>query len=392
MAKTKIQKNQNPNQKQKKQNNASKARAQNKVVENVFGNSRNYQAPLAPVRRQRRRSNLQLSKCALKYALAISDPFHPSARNACLPVFPSVPSQKVTAFSRFTMQIGTGGTGFVAVSPTLANNTVATFYSNASFVGTALNLTTASNTLTLGVSSGFLPNIPYNAADLAGGIANGALNISGRIVSCGLRVTYTGTTMNESGVYYAFVDPNHMNVTTIANNTGQIGAHAAGDVCGTTRESCSIEMYPVSPTETEFSGSSTGSSTMLYTHPYSNNDDVLTPSQPTWTFTAGGYKTGSPCGVIFVTGVAGSTYLCELIEHIEYQGTAAAGACTPSDADQRGFEIVTAAASRLPQLKSTNHDKKSIPALLVDGIQEVMSSLQPVAIDFLTKGAMAMFM
>lgn len=309
-----------------------------------------------------------------------------------MPVFPSTMSHKVTAFSRFTMQIGTAGVGFVAVTPTTASNTTAAFYTNSSFTGNVMNLTSAVGTLTTGISSQTLVNIPYDATDVASGIANGTQNAAARIVSVGLRITYTGTTMNESGVYYAFVEPTHMNVTSCANNTGQIGSHSAGDVCGTTRNSCSIEIFPVAPTETEFTGTSTGSSTVLYTHPYSSNDSVLTPNQPTWTYTQGGYVTGAPVGCIYVTGVAGSTYLCELVEHLEYQGGAASGAATPSDADQKGFEIVSAAANRLPQLKSNNHDKKSVPALLLEGIHEVMGALKPVAVDYLVKGAVAMFL
>lgn len=382
---------QSKQQQNNKRKNAQKRQSVSKGIDSIFGV---HVKPRVPGTQKRKAvsSGVRLSKCSLKYALAISDPFHPGAKGACLPVYPSPPSQKVCGFNRFIMTIGTNGVGWVACTPTLCNDTVAAFYTTGTYTGGSVDIVGSANTLRTGVTYASFLNLPYTAAQCASQANSGGLAVTGRIVSFGLRITYTGTTMHESGAYFAHSNPLHENIVVIARTADLIGGIVGSDVCGTTREPCSIELYPVSPTETRYTASTQSSLTMDYTHPYSNAETQLNPSNDFAYAQPAGYNTGAPSGVILVTGVAGSTYLCEIITHVEYSGPTASAMCTPSDSDQHGFEVVSAAAQTLPSRRASNHSRKSIPALLAEGIKEVGAALKPLAVDALVKGAAAMLL
>lgn len=374
--------NQKPQQlKRKPKSKAKKQRTQ----EEVFGPTHMYPSTTArPLNHAK--GETELSKCAFKYALAIADPFNPQARDACIPVYPSPPSLKSTSLARFTVAVGVNGYGYAVFTPTLANDLPSAFYTTSSFVGAiaplGINPLAANNTLTGGVQIATVPTV-FNRTQLTP--SNGSSAVSGRIVSYGIRIRYTGTTMKESGVYYCYTSPDHANVISQSVDLSTLGGFLESTVHNINRDACNLSIYGIDASETAYTTSETTNATTLM-YPFCNNSTNFNGG---FTYTSG-IACGSPVGVIGFTGEAGNTFIVELIQHSEFTGPSAAGVATPTDADQRGFEIVQAAAAQLPSKKSqTSYFGQSPMKMLVDGIKEVASALKPVAISKLVQMASA---
>lgn len=324
--------------------------------------------------------NPLLSKCAFKYALAIAEPFHPMAKSVCVPTYPSQPSFKHTAVARFNMAIGTAGVGFITCHPCLANDSPSAFFSTSTFTGAGALILTANNTVRAGVSS-INANLPYATAQILP--TNGAYQLAGRVVSYGVRLTYIGTTLNTSGSMYCYVSPTHDNTIPTAVDIGTLGAVLDCDVDGITRDPCSVSIFGTGYNETSYSNQPQLSQTQLL-YPFCNAHQSFNGG-----FTianSAGINLGSAPGVVLVTGVAGSQFLCELVVHTEYTGISAVALSTPSEADPDGFQLVQAAAQQIP-LRKTTTERKSTFNHLIDGLKEVAVAIKPVAIDALVKAA-----
>jgi hypothetical protein len=135
-----------------------------------------------------------------KYALSLMYPTHRAKPIVGVPMFPTLPSQKVRSFVNVSAAIGTQGVGYLAVTPTLCNDTDNYVFTTAAYTGDG-ELDTGSGQI--GVTSGSMVNAPYSDAQ----IAVGAPTLQGRLVSCGVKVSYTGTQLNMGGTYYAYTEP-----------------------------------------------------------------------------------------------------------------------------------------------------------------------------------------
>lgn len=322
-------------------------------------------------------TSVGLSACALKYAVALAEPFSPSARGACLPCYPSEPSQKVTGYIRFTAAAGSGGYGFCAFTPCLANDAVIAFHTGSGFTGVdASQILTANSSLAGGVTTVNCSNLPYTSAQLRSTSGNGT--VYGRIVSFGYRITYVGTLLNESGVYHLASSATHGNITATAATTSDASSFINTVVCGITKESCEARVYPVASEEAQYtSANSADDNTTIMVHPYSGGDSAITG---VFNFTpAGGVATGVPVAIVHFGGVQGAQYLIEVVQHVEYIGRLTGSAASPNVSDQRGFEIVTAAAAKLPLKQEASPHAKPM-ALMKSAIGEVLQALKPVAI------------
>jgi hypothetical protein len=374
------------NRKQRKNNLAQQPSQLHKLQEKVFAPKRVIASSITNSKPKSKTQELRMSPCAIRYAAAIADPFNPIAKMACVPRSPSIPSLKNTSISRITAYVGTQGFGFCLLTPTLANDQPSIWYTTAAFTGTSVTPLSANNTLTTGVSTSTV-NLPYNTAGLSS--VNGAYAVFGRIVSSGLRIRYTGTTMNESGAYYCYVSPTHDNVAVTASNVNSIGNLLEATVSTIDREPCSIAAYGINDNETTY-GNSNSAITNNIVFPYAS---VNTAFNGGFTYAVNGVTSGSPIGVIIFTGVAGSSFVVEGIQHSEYAGPSAATLATPSDADTVGFDMVQAAAAILPLKKQEPQNMHSPPLqLLLDGLKEVASALKPVALSSLSKLAAGMLM
>lgn len=322
-------------------------------------------------------TSVGLSACALKYAVALADPFSPTARGACLPCYPSEPSQKVTGYIRLTAVAGTSGYGFCAFTPCLANDSPIAFLTEATFAGTsASNILTGVSILAAGVSHANCPNLPYTSSQLRSTTGGG--QAYGRIVSFGYRITYVGTVLNESGVYHLASSATHGNISAVAGSPSDASSFVNTVVCGITKEPCEARVYPVAAAEAQYTSADTpDNSTTQMIYPYSGADDAISGA---FTYTpAGGVPVGVPIAIVHFGGVAGAQYLIEIVQHTEYIGRATGSTATPNVSDQRGFEIVTAAAARLPLKQESSPHAKPM-ALMKSAIGEVLQALKPVAI------------
>jgi hypothetical protein len=375
----------------KKKSGSSKQKP-NRAVDNVFARPASYPA-ISALKKKKMSvpSGASLSACAMKYALAISEPFHPNARGACLPKYPSPPSHKVTGFVRFTASIGTTGLGFVSLGPCLANDGLVAYYTNSTYGYNSISPLSGPNTQTAGVSYASLSNLPYTTSQLTTGefastLVTNREQVQGRVVSLGVRITYVGTTLNESGVYYVWSSPVHENAVGIAQNgVSVLGALADCDVCGTTRSPCEAVLFPVSATEAEYGGQNSITSAVTPIYPFSNGSFTFNSDL---SGTVAGINVGAHPLVIAMTGVAGSSYMVEVIQHCEFTGVATASSVTPSDADQAGFERVTAAAERIPQLKMAEPGK-NMKEYMFTALKDIAMALKPIAISALKSGGMS---
>lgn len=365
---------------------------------------------MAAVRSQKSsNTQLSLSKCALKYALAVSDPLSIQARGSCVPIG-TAPTMKTHAYVRFDLTIGTGGYGMALFTPSLANDMASVFYTDNTYPGgaggRASPFATAGSSATpatynIGWTSA-KHNGPFAANQLVNVDASASL-LQGRIVAAGARVQYTGTTLNESGLYYCYHDPSHSSVAGLTQS--EIGGYGDTNVEAITRAPCTLNMFAVDESEQVFNtvsvggiSSSTTATAALY--PYSGGvntwltdsttNAVVTPYLPVPGGSVANYLFGGvPIGVIMVSGVAGSTVHIEYQLHFEYVGIPAASMLTPVTPDIEGSAIVRTAALALPQRKLANPMGDGW-SLFYGAMAEVYKAAKPVLVPAVQTALMAM--
>jgi hypothetical protein len=272
---------------------------------------------------------------------------------------PSVHSQKVTAFTRFTF--ATGSTcGFVLFTPSLANDSCQAFYSSSAYAGAdASTCLSSNNNLATGVATATIAGLPFSTSELTT-LTESSPVAQGRIISYTYQITYTGTTLNEGGLYYNYVSPTHSNVSTSFVNTGQLGGALETEVCGTTRNPCGGAIFACTPNELMYAADAADSLSVTSipiacVYPFSSmqggaQNNVSGASHFSMSGTSTTYYVGGPVGTFITTGASG-VYLCELVIHAEFIGSATASMATPNYADPEGAQKVLAAANTLPQRK-----------------------------------------
>jgi len=314
-----------------------------------------------------------LTECANKYALAIATPWDPKAEGACIPTFPSKASQKNTAWIRGSLTIGTGGFGFVIVAPCLANNAGlgCAFYTNSTYSGTSVLATSSSIGTT--VNSSYL-NTPWAATNFVSSFTSQPPAISGRIVSAGLSLCYTGSELNLGGEVFALVEPNHGNLNGFTQ-TGLLAYKEAKIIDVTSERRCSwITTSGIDSNEVQYPNSTdAGISPFIY-YPFSQNQILDTSIS----------NTGGAPLCFQVTGTLGNTYRFEYVQHTEFIGANASPMATPTHSDARGFEMVNTAANRIPQMSVANKSASTL-TLMSHALRDVIHESQP-AVTQIAKG------
>lgn len=306
-----------------------------------------------------------ISHCAMKYALAISDPWNNMARGACIPRHPSRPSQKITAFQRITVTIGSGGFGYVLYSPTLANDVYYLYYSGSTYAGAIATVSSA----TVGNNSVAFPTLPYSKTNFIVAASSTSPSVAGRIVSANLSWQYTGTVSDMGGLTYALCHPDHNNLNSEAAG---LTSYAETEVIRNDSRRHWVGASSLDDEEVAYSEghSSTGAAhtDVAVLYPYSNREAHNT------TDTSVG---GSPIAVWF-TGKAGNTFEVEILQHMEFIGAKTQSMLTPTHSDSVGFEVVQNAASRLPQMIQANPGT-SRKSLMSQALNIIGSEMAPVA-------------
>lgn len=336
-----------------------------------------------------------LSKCAMRFALAICDPFNPLARGACIPRHPSEPSQKVHGFIRTSVAIGTGGYGFIAFNPSPWNDVVQIWHSTSSWASTdgAIKILSANNALVTGITAGYNSNLPYT---LAQGVNSGYIVETGnspvgaRVVAAGIRIQYSGTTLNTSGMSYCLVEPQHQSISGMTQAI--LGTYAECDIAPNSRKPCYLTTFPIA--EVDFLYTNNGSypnnetaTSVAYPGYASAGDSFIAaadvPSGPSYTFEdpthSYTYNWCPPIAGIIFAGVAGETVHLEYIIHAEYSGQLSANMATPNFTDPTGLNQVISAASQLGA-KMLAEPNRSRWSLLRDGLVDGVRMAAPIAI------------
>lgn len=310
------------------------------------------------------RPAMGLSPCATKYALAIARPFAPAAAGACIPVFPSPDSQKICCIQRaVTLVVGTGGVGGAYLAPCVANNVANVVVTTAQYAGTDLALD--SPEIPGDWSLGYPSSLPYGGSVLEP-TDLGPAGVRSRIVSFGVRVTYTGTQLDMGGQIAGFFDPSHNGVGqtvdwTLANMTTQpyVSYEAVDRRMNFQLQTASVDAHEVSfePGNRLYSLNLDGGNHDTSTYTGVRNDAI---------------------GVIMVVGKPGTTFNLEIVTHVEYVGAPCSSAVTPTHTDARGFEVVQQAAGQLARSTASNrNDNWQVMRGLISG---ALRDLAPVAI------------
>lgn len=244
------------------------------------------------------------------------------------------------------MAVNSSGQGYLLISPTLANDAPFAWYTinTVSNGGQATFTTTATGaTSTTGVGAVTMSALPYTAAQLSGSSSDNS-SVQGRMVSCGVRVWYSGTELNKGGTITAYVDPSHSNLygETIAS----IGARREASVCPITEVPYEFSIYGIDSSEYEYEtgqylgNASAATYKLAASFPYSGIEWLSAAD------VAGSFNNGSAPAIIFFEAAAPNvSFRYEIVAHCEFVGSLAEGKTTVSTADTVGVEIVQNAAS-----------------------------------------------
>lgn len=344
-----------------------------------------------------------LSKCALKLALAIADPFAVGARGACLPAYAGS-TQKLHSFTRFDVTFNTGGFAWVYVTPSVANDAPCIFASGAGSIDRTPWDTYGSTGITGTLNTGWealTHNGPYATVDVCRFNAQ-TKPVRGRIVATGLRAQYTGTAFNEAGMYYCFHDTTHKSIAGAI--PGDIGAQGDANVERISRDPCMLVTHPVHAAEYEFpladgQTNSTDALACRMLYPYVADGVNHWSEQYNESGTLAYFKmttqgsivpVGHPVGMILMAGgIPGQTVHMEYIQHMEFIGSAAAAALTPNANDFVGTQNVLAAAVLVPAEKQARPNQ-SRWAILRTLLGEVLRMAKPLAVPLLESAVSAL--
>lgn len=302
------------------------------------------QQPPARSKKQKKPRGQQMSECASKYYASIARPFSTQAMGACLPFQPDRDSLKVQGMVRIPVTTASNGAAFVMFSPTLAFDALSGWYTTgAKSLPAVIDNAGASPNM----QAFSFPTLPFSAADFNGNL------VAGRVVSVGVRMTYTGSVSDMAGLYFSYADPEHSTVNALScdpTGANQLLSNYETKLTRVSERAFEVGFTVVNANEHDYSGfsearayGSTIATGLRSVYPWSKNVDAnnLGPSE------AGRVGAAAPCIIVGVLGqTTGKNFYVEIIQHIEYVGKKAGYGLTPSHNDHNAGNIITAAADR----------------------------------------------
>lgn len=176
-------------------------------------------------------------QCLRDYTYVLANPF--DGVPSCVPMLPALHSRKLKVFARGIMHTQTAdGFGFVLANPNnMAGDVTSVHYTRPTDTYTTLsNLALSSST-----------NSPYTTGDFTSNA------VSGRLVACGLRIRYIGTTFNQSGSARAIEHPDHQNLHGFS--WAGLGSFDKVQSAPVTREWIVCTWQPITPKEFHYTTS-----------------------------------------------------------------------------------------------------------------------------------------
>lgn len=145
-----------------------------------------------------------MSKCTRDYARCLMNPR--TGPLACMPNYPALLTRKVRVKCRGTFTVPQSGMGFIVADPnfSVSNNQVAVFFTDSTFVGATVDLTTATTGVLTATSDS-----DYSYAAFGAGTPTSA-SAAWRVVGSQLRIRYTDTELDRGGSINALHHPQHL--------------------------------------------------------------------------------------------------------------------------------------------------------------------------------------
>lgn len=305
---------------------------------------------------RRAQSSGNATPCLKKWFTCLTEPFSPASTGACIPTGGNHPSMRNFGYLRFDAVIGTAGWGLVAISPSACNNNPVVFYSDATYSGIDLQLTVEISSGTVGLVPGVQTlsvfNNRFSFKDLTYDLANPL--VTSRLVGGGVRVQYTGKSINLGGLIYVFTSPTHSCAVdnpdyTIAS-AASIGSYQECVIKPVTREPQEFVLAPLEERELAYSISN---SLTQHSYPWSVGNIIngLVYTSPD------GNPVGAPTTVIAFSGTPGETFHFEYGMHVESVGSLTEGQRMPAESDPTGVDNMMAAISNtVVEIASTKRD------------------------------------
>jgi hypothetical protein len=389
----KINKNKNSQSKNKKSTKKGVRTVSRKQVNLVKSMFQPAYKPISMLKPPPKASaSVSLSKCAARLALSIADPFNPAARESCLPTSPAIDSAAISIITRTDLTVGLLGVGWIQVSPCLASDGVVAYVTGSTFNSSNFEILTANSTLVTGVISVSPSQAPYTTSNLSSNYSDQTPSVSGRIVSVGVRITYSGTTLNQSGMVYCYADPTHNASDAYGASVGTVALMSAFETCdvsAVSRDPCTLVTTVTNPNEyayTSYVGGTT-SEALTSVYPYSCTTSAFYGG---FTNTVASLAVGVPIMCIAISGAtAGITFHVDLIQHVEYTGYMAAALVKPREADMEGTASVLAAAFKLPLYVMSNPGV-SRWNLMMQALKAGAKLLKPIVLPMLESGLAAL--
>lgn len=303
-----------------------------------------------------RPKQLVLSRIASQYLQSYLTPFAQGVKSTGIPKPPNQPTFKTTGFVRGVGYIGAAGVGYIAFSPTLANNGPCVYYTTTSYGMSLAAAPPQDGTLAAYKTGGSqypawteMSNLPFTQSQLHNNLGDtdtGKLTIDGRIVSCSLSIQYTGTEVSRSGQYYAYADPDMANVLGAPHDhnansdgydTGGLSQKDACEISPATRKGVSVTVIPNSERLDDFPPPTASEIRCVY--PYSNYHEYI--------HTSDNLVAGAAPAIIMITGVKDMPFYYEAVIHAEYIGPGVYQALlTESGTDVVGYDAVKSVLSK----------------------------------------------
>lgn len=289
----------------------------------------------------------RMSLVCKKFFASAIDPWHPDAFHCSIPAKVVGPSYKTRTVLRIVCTAGSTGLAQILVAPTLANDVNFLNVSNgATFASTGFD---SAATAVTGTAWSVFGGLPFNITQLTDQTSTS--NVSGRIVSIGVKVTYTGTESNKGGVYHMISFPDRNLIDGLGpSTTPAIGSYTIANVRAIDRKPIADCLFGLNPSEISFSNENEESASRVR-YPLSNG---------------AAYDTNIPCifGIYISGATSGSTYEVEIMQHSEYVGRGAQNFLSSSAADTQMYEQLIAGLTELEYVKAglPNGDDPAVKA------------------------------
>jgi len=312
-----------------------------------------------------RASGNKASPCLKKWFDCVTKPFSQNAQGACIPSGANMDSNRYFGYVRGDCYIGTKGVGFIAMAPSPYNDVYQVFVTDSTFGGTNSNIVQAGNLLAAGLVQLKITNLRFSAYSVLNVQANQIdMPLQARIVGGGVKVYYTGTELERSGLMSMYTNPGHNCAiyapalgTPGSQNASTLGSYQETAIVPVSREPYEYPIFPQVDQELDyfkFQGGLVGqpSAQTHFAYPWSSGQQaqnavpqVLNSGVVNDAGTA--IIAGSCTTLLFFSGQPGQTIHFEIGLHCEAIGDLTEGMRSPADSDPMGVDALMAAMSRL---------------------------------------------